>query len=111
MRAIVKVIKALLAFSFPALLLPMAVNAQLTLFTFDGATETPVGATYNYPAISAGATESVRFRVFNTTTSPVTISTPTVAGAGFSVTAINGTTPYPLAPSNFLEFTVQFTGT
>jgi hypothetical protein len=110
-----KVIEALVAFPMLAALFPAAANAQLTLFTFDGTTETPVGATYNYPTISAGSTESVRFRVFNTTTSPVTISTLSVGGAGFSFAAINGTLPYPIPPApstlNFLEFTVQFTGT
>src|SRR5580692_6467695 len=114
MKVIMKGTQGLFALALLALL-PAAANAQLSLFTFDGTTETPVAATYNYPTISAGSTESVRFRVFNTTTSPVTISTLTVAGAGFSPPAINGTLPYliPPAPSslNFLEFTVRFTGT
>jgi hypothetical protein len=110
-----KLIKALAALAILAALFPAAANAQLTLFTFDGTTETPVASTYNYGSVSAGSKTDVRFRVFNTTTSPVTISTLSVGGAGFSFAAINGTLPYPIPPApstlNFLEFTVQFTGT
>jgi len=110
MKDHMKVIKPLVAFSMLTALFSPAAHAQLTLFTFDGTTETPIGSTFNYGTVSAGSKTDVRFRVFNTSTSPVTILTPTVAGAGFSIAAINGTTPYPLAPANFLEFTVQFTG-
>jgi hypothetical protein len=98
----------LLAFS-PALAL-----AQLALVTYDGTNTSPVGATYNFGTIAAGDTQSVVFRVVNNSTSPMVVQAPAVSGFGFTITAVNGTTPYsiPPAPSplNFLAFTVQFTG-
>ena len=36
------------------------------------------------------------------------IDTLSLSGAGFSITAVNGTLPYTIAPGNFLAFTVQF---
>ena len=112
-----KVVQGLVAFAILAPLFPVAANAQLLLFTYNGTTqiETPVGATYQYGSVSAGSNAGVRFRVFNNSTSPVTISTLSVAGAGFSFSAINGSAPYVIPPTpsslNFLEFTVQFSGT
>ncbi len=86
-------------------------TAQLTLFSFDGTTEAPVGSTYNFGNVAVESTASARFRVFNTSTSAVTLSTVTVSGFGFSITAVNGSLPYPIAPANFLEFTVQLSPT
>ena len=104
--------RASLTLAVLASLVPIA-SAQLALFTFDGTTETPVGATYNYGSVSAGSNKSVRFRVFNSSTSCVTISPPTVASAGFAPPPIIGSyviNPYP-SSLNFIEFTIQFSGT
>lgn len=106
-----RAMKALVAFAILAPLLAVAANAQLMLYTRGGTTVTLVGAIYQFGSISAGANSDVIFRVLNNGTSCVAVSTPTVAGAGFSIAAINGTTPYPLAPTNFIEFTVQFNDT
>lgn len=92
--------------------IPLAAEAQLSVFTFNGTTETPVGATYNYGNIANGASSTVRFRIFNNTTSGVEVYGPTVAGVGFAVTAINGTPPVVIPPNtsslNFFEFSVTF---
>jgi hypothetical protein len=105
--------RASLTLAVLASLVPMA-SAQLALFTFDGTTETPVGATYNYGSVSAGSSKTVRFRVHDTSTTCVTISPPTVAGAGFPPAAVNGSPPYTIPPYpsslNFIEFTIQFSG-
>ena len=94
------------------LLLPLAAHAQLALFSFDGTTETPVGATYNYGPVANGNTKAVRFRIFNNATSGTVVYLPSASGAGFSITAVNGTLPYTIppvsSPLNFLEFTVSF---
>lgn len=87
---------------------PLTMQAQLTLATFNGTAETPVGATFNFGSVASGGTESVRFRTHNTGTSAVVVDTLTLSGIGFSITAVNGTLPYIIAPANFLEFTVQF---
>jgi hypothetical protein len=89
------------------LLAPLTASAQLALFSFNGTTETPVGPTYNFGSVATGSTGTARFRAHNTGNSPITISTITVSGFGFSIAAVNGTLPYPVAPGNFLEFTVQ----
>jgi hypothetical protein len=95
----------------PLFLLTTTASAQLALYSFDGTTEAAVGATYNFASAATGSTASVRFRVFNNGTSPVTISAVTISGFGFSISAVNGTLPYPLAPANFLESTVEFAPT
>lgn len=45
-----KVVQGLVAFAILAPLFPVAANAQLLLFTYNGTTqiETPVGATYQF---------------------------------------------------------------
>ena len=94
-------------------LLPVAAHAQLTLVTPDGTTSSPVGSTYAFGTVDSGDSKDVVFRLVNNATSPVVVQAPAVKGVGFSVTAINGSTPYtiPPAPSplNFLAFTVRFT--
>ncbi|HLH37623.1 MAG TPA: hypothetical protein VKX39_00630 [Bryobacteraceae bacterium] len=89
-------------------------RAQLAVFTFNGTSETPVGTAYNYGNIAAGASSTVRFRIFNNGNSPVTVYGPVVNGAGFAVTAINGTPPVNIPPAtstlNFFEFSVTFNG-
>jgi hypothetical protein len=85
-------------------------SAQLTLFTFDGSSETPVGSTFSFGNSSVGSNKDVRFRAHNNGSSPITISTLAVSGSGFSILAVNGILPDPIAAGNFLEFTVRFNG-
>ena len=59
--------------------------------SFDGTTETPVGATYNFGSVASGGSGDVRFRARNTGASAVVIDTLTLSGAGFSIAAVNGT--------------------
>jgi len=99
---------------------PTAAWAQLTLVTFDGTTQTPVGATYNFGSVASGSTENVVIRALNTGTSPIAINSAalTVSGAGFTIASVNGTFAngpscpqtfcYTIAPAGFLAFTVQF---
>jgi hypothetical protein len=90
------------------LLIPIAMHAQLALVTFDGTTESPVGATYSYGTVSNGDTKDVRFRARNVGNSKVDLTTLTISGTGFSILAVNGVVPSPIAPTNFLEFTIRF---
>jgi hypothetical protein len=97
-----------LAFLFLTILCGIA-RAQLALFTFDGANESAVGATYNYGSVPAGSNRDVRFRVHNSGSASVSIATISVSGSGFSIAAVNGLLPYPITPGSFLEFTIRFT--
>ena len=56
---------------FIALLFPFTLSAQLTLVTFDGTTETPVGSVYDYGKVATGGAKDVRFRARNTGNSAV----------------------------------------
>jgi hypothetical protein len=94
-------------------LAPLSAFAQLTLVTFDGTNSLPVGPVYDFGSVASGTTKAVTFRVVNNSTSPTIVPAPAASGAGFSITAVNGTTPYSIPPSpsplNFLAFTVTFT--
>jgi hypothetical protein len=91
------------------LLLPVTLNAQIALFNFDGTTETSVGSTFNYGAVSSGDAKDVRFRARNVGSSPMDVTTISVSGSGFTRSALNGVVPSTVAPGNFLEFTIRFT--
>ncbi len=91
---------------------PSVVQAQLSLFTFDGTNLTPVGAIYNFGAVASGATSNVRFRVFNSGTSPVSL-TPVLNNGQpsqyFSVSSISGANPCTAANALVcVEFTIAF---
>jgi hypothetical protein len=100
--------KPIILIGFALIGCALTARAQLSLVSFDGTTETLVGATYNFGSVASGGSGDVRFRARNTGTSAVVIDTLTLSGAGFSIPAVNGTLPYIVAPSNFLEFTVRF---
>ncbi|MBZ5601866.1 MAG: hypothetical protein LAO79_06140 [Acidobacteriia bacterium] len=93
------------------LLFPLALHAQLALFSFDGSNDTPAGASYNFGAVDAGALKDVRFHVKNigpSAVNRVVIGTP--QGAGFTLAAVNGSLgPNTLASQAELEFTIRFT--
>ncbi len=90
------------------LLFSVVVNGQISLFSFDGTTESPVGPTYSYGNVSSGDLKDVRFRARNLGNSAIQITTVTVSGSGFSRSALNGVVPSTVAPGSFLEFTIRF---
>lgn len=95
-------IAILLAFSFVA-------RAQLTLVVCQANPPVTVGSTYNLGTVAIGTTQTVSFCAQNSGNTPVIVTLPpTVSGAGFSLVSVNGSIPYTVAPSNFLEFTVSF---
>jgi hypothetical protein len=94
------------AFVF-ASLLPLSALAQIQLFQFDGATENPVGSTFDVGSAAAGDTVETRFRVRNTGTGPATFQTLSLAGEGFQISTAPSL-PYILAPASEAEFRVAF---
>lgn len=91
----------------PLLLLSGSVFGQTQLVTFDGTTETPVGAVYNTGTTAVGDASETRFRLRNTGVAAVTIQKIAIAGAGFTLSSVPSL-PYIVAPANFLEFRVRF---
>jgi hypothetical protein len=98
-----------------ATLLPLAALAQLQLFLFDGANETSVGSVVNVGAASPGDTVETRFRVRNIGTGPATLQTLSLAGSGFSFSAVPSLpyviAPYTGSPESEAEFRVTFNPT
>lgn len=89
------------------LLIPIAASAQLTLVTWNGTTGTPAGATYNLGSVTEGTSSSVVFRIVNNGTASVAVTTLALSGSGFTLIGAPSGQPI-VAPSNFLEFTVEF---
>jgi hypothetical protein len=78
------------------------------LYSWDGAVETPVGAVVDLGRVAAGDSKDAVFRARNPGTAAVTITTITANGVGFSIPN-PPSLPIPVAPRNFLQFTVRFT--
>ena len=57
-----------------AVLIPLALPAQVVLVSLDGINETPVGAGYNYGEVAAGDSQDVRFHARNLGSAAVTIT-------------------------------------
>jgi hypothetical protein len=98
-----------------AALLPLSALAQIQVFLFDGAKETAVGAVVNVGTASPGDTVEVRFRVRNIGTGPATLTTLSLAGEGFSISAAPSLpyiiAPYTGSPASEAEFRVVFSPT
>ena len=90
-----------------ALLLPLAARAQLTLFVLNGATETPLGATFDFGKVAVGDTKDVLFRAHNTSSSPLPVTTLALSGAGF--TLVNTPSPpFAISAGNFVDLKLHF---
>ena len=100
--------RLILAFAF----IPAA-WAQLQLFHFDGATDTPVGNLYDAGTAATCDKLVVRFHIRNTGPQGVSVFI-NVAGAGFTF-SVNGLNPSIIPPFHGLidelEFDVSFTPT
>ena len=68
-----------------ALLLPLAVDAQIALFAMNGSIEVPIGAVLDLGKVAAGDTLSVRIRVRNIGAIPASIGYFAVEGDGFTL--------------------------
>lgn len=95
-----------------ALLLPIAVEAQLAIYAVSGGTETVVGSSYNFGQVPLSTASSVQFRIYNTGSAPVAV-TVVLSGAGFTFSS--PLLPYTIPPNSMatqtLNITVSFTPT
>ena len=82
----------------------------LQLFQFDGTTEKPVGQLYEIGSAAPGDNIETRFRVRNTGTAPVNLTSLSVAGTSFRLSS-QPSLPYVIAPSAFVDFRVLFSPT
>jgi hypothetical protein len=67
-----------------ALLLPLAAEAQLTMYAVTGTTESSVGSSYQFGQVAINTTSSVQFQIYNTGKTAVTITSVLLGGAGFT---------------------------
>jgi hypothetical protein len=98
-----------------AALLPISALAQLQLFVFDGTNETPAGAVLNVGSAGPGDTVTTRFRVRNSGTASATLQSLSLAGTGFTFSAVPSLpyilAPYTGSPVSEVEFDVAFSPT
>jgi hypothetical protein len=80
--------------------------AQVVLVLPDG---TPAPALYDLGAGDSGQVATARFRLHNTSTAGATVSSLSVAGVGFSLTA--PATPFGIPAQDAVDFTVNFQAT
>jgi hypothetical protein len=79
LAALGRTARGLAAFGWVALA-PVTVHAQIALDAFNGTSETPVGAVYNYGNVAAGSPADVRFRVHDIGPSAVVLTGVSAAG-------------------------------
>jgi len=91
--------------SFLALSLPAC--AQVQVFLFDGANESPVGAVVDIGTATPGDTLTARLRVRDIGAGPAVLSTLSLAGSGFQLAAYPSL-PYTIAPGSETEFKIAF---
>jgi hypothetical protein len=98
-----------------ALAAPLTMHAQLTMLivtsTANGPVEAPAGSVYTFAPVAAGDSADARFRARNISNAGVTITAlgplgPPLGG-GF-VVQFAPSTPYTIAPGNFLDIYVHF---
>jgi hypothetical protein len=92
-----------------AALFPLASFCQIQLFLFDGTNETAITSSgLSVGAVAVGDSIETDFHIRNTGATSATITTITLAGSGFTLTALPNP-QYVLAPGAFVGFSTTFT--
>ena len=91
------------------LIAPLSAHAQLSLFSVNGTTETPVGTSYQVGSIATGDSKDTRFRARNSSSSPINVTRIAISGSGFSIIQ-TPSVPFVVAPGSFQDIYVHFTG-
>jgi len=105
----------IIRFILLALAAPLAIHAQLTMLIVTtnptGPVEAPAGSVYTFAPVAAGDSADARFRARNISNAGVTITALSPLGpplgGGFIVQYVPST-PYTIAPGNFLDIYVHF---
>jgi hypothetical protein len=90
---------------FLALCFPIC--AQIQVFLFDGANETPIGAIVTIGTATPGDTLTARLRVRDIGAGPALLSTLSLAGTDFQLVSYPSL-PYTIAPGAETEFKIAF---
>jgi hypothetical protein len=92
------------------MMLPLAAQAQLTVYAVNGTTQNSVGSIYQFGQVPLNTTDSVQFRIYNVSSTPVSVNV-TLAGTGF--TFVSPVLPFVIPPNSpvtqTLNITVSFT--
>ena len=95
--------------AFLLLLAPVAASAQLALFAVTGATETPLGTTYQVGTVAAGDSKDIRLRARNSGAASISVTRLGISGSGFSITQ-TPSVPFVIASGAFQDIFVHFAG-
>jgi hypothetical protein len=90
--------------------LPIALRADITLYTVSGTTETVAPSVFGFGQVALGDTKDVLFRAKNTGSAAIAITKLAMSGSGFSIVN-SATIPFTLSPGSALDFTMRFSGT
>jgi len=94
---------------FLALLLPLAIRAQIALFTVSNGVEVPIGSVLDMGKVAAGDTASVRIRVRNIGTKAASITYFFADGVGYTID--RPTLPFTIAPASVQDALLSFSQT
>jgi hypothetical protein len=86
--------------------LPLAAQAQVSLFAYTGGPDIPVNGSFDYGSIAQGDTKDVVFRIRNSSASPVNVTRLALSGVGFAIVN-SSSTPFTVASGSTREFTVR----
>src|SRR5258706_2670425 len=87
--------------------LPLLAQAQIALFSWDGAVEKPVSSVFDVGRVAVDDTKDVLFRIRNQSASGGSVTTLFVNGAGFS-TPDSPSVPFSVGAGAFVQFIVRF---
>jgi len=83
-----------------------AALAQFQLFQVSGSSTQPVGAIFGFGTLSTGTSASASFSLQNAGSAPATLTSLTLAGSGFTLSA--PALPATIAPQGTFAFSVSF---
>lgn len=83
-----------------------AALAQFQLFQVSGSSTQPVGAVFSFGTLNTGASATASFSLQNSSSTPATLASLTLAGPGFTLSA--PALPATIAPQGAFGFSVSF---
>jgi hypothetical protein len=88
----------------------LAADPEVSLYFYDGKTEQPAGAIFDLGGFPAGDTQEFRFRIRNDNSTAVSVTAIRLAPEDSFQISSAPSLPYILAPQNFVEVRLRFSG-